>query len=120
MIQVPAHSAFATTVTIGFTPKPVGMKLVSTTKTLGTSCIWQFRFRTDFVRSSPIRHVPSGGRTSIIRRSRARTRRPQRCECSGTDRLLLHMHCIERGTKRRCQLLRIVVRPEVHEEQPGR
>ncbi len=35
-IHVPTRRAFATTLTIGFSPSPVGMKLESTTNTFGT------------------------------------------------------------------------------------
>src|SRR5262249_16741540 len=36
-IHVPTRNAFATVVTIGLSPNPVGKKLVSTTNTFGTS-----------------------------------------------------------------------------------
>src|SRR6266567_4328723 len=57
-IHVPTRNAFATVVTIGLSPNPVGKKLVSTTNTLGTSCKRQYRSTTDVVGSSPIRQVP--------------------------------------------------------------
>jgi len=51
-------SALATTVTIGLRPRPVGMRLESTTKTLSAPCKRQKRLTMEVVGSSPIRQVP--------------------------------------------------------------